>query len=168
MKIISLNVNQFRPLKILEGSKIREIISIIQVFLFSDINNVVFLQEVPANLVSELENALNGNPKAEEKKFYKIINPSLNPPRRVWGYTIAIVNEDSNWAKIDEFKEAKRGFENKHNFQDKKNYPWFYENKFVEITNEQMNLRLLSVHAPWQSKEQRELCHNSVTFFLKH
>lgn len=167
IKIMSLNVNKFSPFELLEGSKAKEIISCIQLFLFSDINNVVFLQEVPPKLVGELENALNGNTKLEEERFHRIISPRLSPSRRVFGYTIAIVNTNSTWEEIVEFKEAKRDFEKRKEFQDKQIYPWFFENKFVEIVNKQMNLRLLGVHAPWQSKEQRERSNNSVTIFFE-
>jgi len=160
MKIMSLNVNRFIPLGFLEGSKGREIIICIKLFLLNDIDNVVFLQEVPPSLIGELENTLNGKAK-EEKKIFEVIKPILDPFRQANAYTVAIKREESKWGRVDEFRQKKREFEKNKEFKDKGN-PWYYENKFIEIKNDDLNLQLLGIHAPWQEKVDN----NSITVFF--
>lgn len=164
MKIMSLNVNRFCPVSILEGSKVHEIIAIIKRFLLSDENNVVFLQEVPVGFVDELKEVVNGG-----CKDFVVYKPKIDQYNYERTYTIAIVRSDSQWEPIDGegFREKKRNMEKKREFDDKckKNgqpYPWFYENKFIEIKNEKENLQLLGVHAPWQKIKEN----NSISIFF--
>lgn len=167
MKIMSLNVNQFRPVGLMEGSKGKESIAAIKIFLFSDNNNVVFLQEVPSNLLDELEKEINRGMAGEKYEIIRLKIEQTGKPIRVNAYTIAIV-KSGVWKEVteDNFKQRKKDLEKgtpKERFEDKEEYPWFYENKFIEIRNEKLDLQLLGVHCPWQ----KEVLPNSVTVFFE-
>lgn len=172
MKIMSLNVNKFCPVSILEGSKVHEIIDIIIKFCIRDKDNVVFLQEVPCGFVEDLRNVINRKLKDKDKEFrLEVRNPEIEQHNNERTYTIAIFRDDSKWEPIEEFKKEKRNIEKEKkveefNDRNKRNgqpYPWFYENKFIEIKNETLQLQLLGVHAPWQREKEP----NSITIFFE-
>lgn len=141
MKIMSLNVNQFRPIPvrgIFAEAKTKEIIAFIKAFLFSNQNNVVFLQEVQKWLITKgtLESMLNGT---MGKKFFKIIVPLCKTSP--YTYTVAIIREGSGWEEqVDGFKSINDGL---------------FENRFLEIKQDELELRLLGVHAPLESKYRK-------------
>lgn len=143
MKIMSLNVNQFRPVPdrdLFAETKTREIIAIAKAFLYSDPDNVVFLQEVQNWLIKgELENMLNGV-LPESSKPFKVISHKLDSPRWAYAYTVAIIRrqEDSNWELADEFKNN-----------------GLFENRFLEIRQDKLNLHLLGVHAPLEDNYRK-------------
>ena len=146
-----------------ECPKANEIIALVQGFLLGCPDGVVFLHEVPFWIWSKKHKNWIGERELYQKfcsrfsvkcyKIYKPVQPGVS-------CTLAIVKADSTWEPQEGFKPFKKKKEDETDFSDKKNYPTFYENKFIELTNQ--GLRVLGIHAPWQ----KEKINNSITVFF--
>lgn len=171
MKIMSLNVNRFSGMKdrdftdsfecLDECPKANEVAAFVKGFLSGNPEGVVFLHEVPfwrrkyKNWIEERKLYREFCSRFPEK-CYKIYKPAQPGD----SCTLAIVKADSIWESQEDFKKFKKKKEDETDFLDKKDYPAFYENKFIELTNQ--GLRLLGIHSPWQ---REQLC-NSITVFF--
>lgn len=130
--IISWNVNQFcgplNPKNMNKGEikgrqniYLLEVSGYIKMFLKNALNGIVILQEVPKELYNDF---------LEELKGFKIIEPVyLNKSAHI--YTIAIVNQQSNWREVEMCESI---------FTEKADY----RNRVVEVQCE--DLKVMGVH----------------------
>lgn len=124
MKIMSMNVAQFAVLNIREGSWIKEIITLIKIFLYDNPDSVVFLYEIP-------------------KRFWKkgVLESELAPYEIVYSgvgeiHTVAIKCKGNDWAEPQE-----------KTFSCKINGKPCYMNRYVEL-HHQSGISVLGIHAP--------------------
>lgn len=131
MKIMSLNVNQFRVLKLQEGSWAKEIVSLVKRFLCGGSDNVVFLHEIPYRNYSQLELYQSFRNSFPEEQ-YEISSPG----RTADSCTLAI------------WKEKEEGWVSENCVLGSL-LQETYANKYIELKGH--NLRLMGIHAPTDS-----------------
>lgn len=143
MKIMSLNVNQFRVLRLSQGCWAKDIVAFVKKFLCEDINNVVFLYEVPYyagasgqfyHILELFEDFCEEFPNHSYMKNYSA--------DRAYFCTLAITNKGSGWEAVDAV--CRFGVKD----EEEKD---IFKNRFVELVYKDGGaeaLRVLGVHAP--------------------
>lgn len=139
MKIMSLNVNQFRVLRLSEGCWAKEVVEFAKKFLKEDVNNAVFLYEVP--YYTGFNEHYYGILELFNDFVHEFESYDVNYPKeRAYFCTLAITNRGSRWKLA--------GAENRFKVED--NGKEVYKNRFVEliyINGGEESIRVLAVHA---------------------
>lgn len=141
MKIMSLNVDQFRVLRLSEGCWAKEIVAFVKGFLCKDDNNVAFLYEIPhyAGSGGQFYGKLDLFNNFEDK-FPKTLYKTYYSDVKAYICTMAITNEKSDWERIEDgfkvYNEAKEEIK---------------QNRYVELickgAHDSQTLKVLGVHA---------------------
>lgn len=143
MKIMSLNVNQFRALRLSEGCWAKDIVAFVKRFLSEDNNNVVFLYEVPyyagagRNYYGILE-LFNDFLKEFPSDIFEIHYST----EKAYFCTMAITNKGNKWKPTN----------NEGGFKVVEEEKEIFKNRFVELVygdrdDNEKKLRVLGVHA---------------------
>lgn len=137
MRVMSYNVNGFKGNKdslINMRENLDKIEAFIKGFLLGDIDNLVILQEVPLK-----DNAICYKKIIEKFKDYKFIcSYKVNAANFV---TVAIANNKSKWVEKHDF------------YKDRKSI--HYQNRFIEVYNEEYKLQVLGLHIPCNEKDEK-------------
>lgn len=142
MKIMSLNVNQFHVLRLSQGCWAKDIVAFVKKFLCEDINNAVFLYEVPYyagtsgrfyNKLELFEDFCEEFPDHSYMKNYSA--------EKAYFCTVAITNTKSGWEAADAV--CRFGVKDEEGKD-------VFKNRFVECVYKDEGaeaLRVLGVHA---------------------
>lgn len=137
MRVMSYNVNGFKGNKdslINMRENLDKIEAFIKGFLLADEDNLVILQEVPLK-----DNAICYKKIIEKFKDYKFIcSYKVNAANFV---TVAIANNKSKWVEKHDF------------YKDRKSI--HYQNRFIEVYNEEYKLQVLGLHIPCNEKDEK-------------
>lgn len=140
MRVMSYNVNGFKGNKdslinmqlINMHENLNKIEAFIKDFLLGDIDNLVILQEVPLK-----DNAICYKKIIEKFKDYKFIcSYNVSVANFI---TVAIANNKSKWVEKHDF------------YKDRKSI--HYQNRFIEVCNEEYKLQVLGLHIPCNEKD---------------
>lgn len=139
MRVMSYNVNGFKGNKdslINMHENLDKIEAFIKGFLLGDIDNLVILQEVPLK-----DNAICYKKIIEKFKDYKFIcSYNVSVANFI---TVAIANNKSKWVEKHDF------------YKDRKSI--HYQNRFIEVCNEEYKLQVLGLHIPCNEKDTEEI-----------
>lgn len=139
MRVMSYNVNGFKGNKdslINMRENLDKIEAFIKGFLLADIDNLVILQEVPLK-----DNAICYKKIIEKFKDYKFIcSYNVSVANFI---TVAIANNKSKWVEKHDF------------YKDRKSI--HYQNRFIEVCNEEYKLQVLGLHIPCNKKDINEI-----------
>ena len=139
MRVMSYNVNGFKGNKdslINMRENLDKIEAFIKGFLLADEDNLVILQEVPLK-----DNTICYKKIIEKFKDYKFIcSYNVSVANFI---TVAIANNKSKWVEKHDF------------YKDRKSI--HYQNRFIEVCNEEYKLQVLGLHIPCNEKDTEEI-----------